>query len=96
MDEHLKQWWAAYIMGAIVTGMGILYKRWGAQQRAIRALLRNQIIESYNKCERDNCCPIYRLEAVEDMYAQYHALGGNGAITELVERIKDMPTKPKC
>ncbi len=92
MAEHIKQWWVAYLMGALATGVGLLFKQWGAQRRALRALLRNQIIDAYNKCERDGCCPIYRLEAIEDMYAQYHALGGNGAITELVDRIKDMPT----
>lgn len=35
------------------------------------------------------------MENVEAMYKQYHALGGNGTITELVERLKEMPTEPR-
>ena len=61
----------------------------------VQALLRDRIIQAYNHYIEKGYCPIYALENVEEMYRQYHALGGNGAITELVERVKELPTQPK-
>ena len=60
-----------------------------------RPLLRDRIIQAYNHYTEKGYCPIYGLENVEEMYRQYHALGGNGTITELVERVKELPTQPK-
>lgn len=61
----------------------------------VQALLRDRIIQAYNHYTEKGYCPIYGLENVEEMYRQYHALGGNGTITELVERVKELPTQPK-
>ena len=100
MGDFIKQWWVECALGVAVGAMGAFYKRQSSQNAAVRAgvraLLRDRIIHAYNQCEAEQCCPIYRLESIEDMYQQYHALGGNGAVTELIERVKDFPTKPKC
>ena len=63
--------------------------------RGVQALLRDRIIQAYNHYTDKGYCPIYGLENVESMYRQYHALGGNGAITELVDRLKELPTERK-
>ena len=90
--------WLFTLLGALV---GHLYskitdmrKRTTAIEDGIRALLRNDIIKSYNKCQEKGYCPIYEMENIEEMYKQYHELGGNGTITELVERIREFPTQP--
>lgn len=38
-------------------------------------------------------CPIYALENINALYAQYHALGGNGIVTEIIEKLKSLPTE---
>jgi len=36
--------------------------------------------------------PIYARENIEQLYAQYTNLGGNGTITELMNKLRAMPT----
>ncbi len=40
-------------------------------------------------------CPIYALENINTLYKQYHALGGNETVTELVEKLKYLPTEKR-
>ena len=58
----------------------------------VRALLRNEIIGSYNHYMNKEYIPIYALENVSEMYQAYHRLGGNGTITKLVEELKKLPS----
>jgi hypothetical protein len=59
----------------------------------IQALLRDRIIQSYNHYMDKGICPIYALENINALYTQYHALGGNGTITEIVKKLKNLPTE---
>lgn len=93
--------WVAWLFALLGALVGRLYskitdmrKRTTAIEDGIRALLRNNIIKAYNKCQEKGYCPIYEMENIEEMYKQYHELGGNGTITELVERIREFPTQP--
>lgn len=93
--------WTAWLFALLGALVGRLYtkvidmrKRTTAIEDGIRALLRNDIIKTYNKCQEKGFCPIYEMENIEEMYKQYHELDGNGTITELVERIRDFPTQP--
>lgn len=87
-----------------MAGFGIGYQRLaeklkenGQRQQAvelgIQALLRDRIIRAYNHYMEKGYCPIYAMENIQEMYQQYHALGGNGAITGLIEKIREMPTE---
>lgn len=62
-----------------------------ARDKAIRSLLRTQIITIYHNAEKKGFLPIYNLENIDDMYTAYKALGGNGAITELYNQVKTYP-----
>ena len=66
-----------------------------AVKLGIQALLRDRIIQTYNHYSAKGYCPIYGLENAESMYLQYHALGGNGAITKLLEALRELPTESK-
>lgn len=35
--------------------------------------------------------PISTRDAVMDMYAQYHTLGGNGTVAHLMKALEDLP-----
>lgn len=102
MLEWLFQYWVEALFGGLIALLGLGYrqlakqgKRWGAVGGGVQALLRDRIIQAYNHYTDKGFCPIYAMENVEAMYKQYHALGGNGTITELVERLKEMPTEPR-
>lgn len=60
----------------------------------VQALLRDRIIGRYNHYMDQKHIPIYGMENVLDMYEAYHALGGNGTITKLVEALRELPTEP--
>nr|DAH52991.1 MAG TPA: hypothetical protein [Caudoviricetes sp.] len=62
-----------------------------AHDQAIRSLLRTEIISIYHKAEEKGFLPIYNLENIDDMYKAYKTLGGNGAITELYNQVKNYP-----
>lgn len=65
--------------------------REAARDKAIRSLLRTEIITICNKAEEKGYLPIYNLENVNDMYKAYKELGGNGAITDLYTQVKGYP-----
>lgn len=95
----IQQYWIEVLFGAIATGLVTGFRMMSVQFKAIKAgmqaMLRNQIIGQYNKYTDKGHIPIYGLENVEAMYVQYHALGGNGTITRLVEELRELPTKGK-
>lgn len=94
--------WVGWLFATLSGILGILLKRlWNmiksdrAENEAVRegmqALLRDRIIESYNKYSEKGYCPIYAKENVKHMYEPYHALGGNDVATELVDKLMKMP-----
>lgn len=64
-----------------------------AIMQGTRALLRSQILSMYNHYYEDKeYFPIYARENVEELYHYYSLLGGNGTITQLVEKMRELPT----
>lgn len=57
----------------------------------VQSLLRESIVNSYNKYSEKGCCPIYAKESTKKLYAAYHGLGGNDVATELYNKILRMP-----
>lgn len=61
-------------------------------KNGVKALLRDAIIQQYNKYEERGFVPIYARESMEQMYKEYKNLGGNGAIENLVAKLHRLPT----
>lgn len=97
--EVLQQHWVTIL--TLLIECGVLkyiynflkeYKaRDAARDNAIRSLLRTEIISICHHTEEKGFLPIYNLENLNDMYKAYQALGGNGAISELYNHIKNYP-----
>ena len=89
--------WAIPALCVGVTG-------WMARQRqsdkalrlGVQALLRDRLYWAHDHYNVRGELPIYARENVSNMYAQYHALGGNGAMTELVRELESLPTSKKA
>ena len=101
MGEFILKNWVEALFGVIAAALSVCYrkllsrvKKQDAVGMGVQALLRDRIIQAYNHYMNKGYCPIYGLENVEEMYKQYHALGGNGTITELCERLKELPSEP--
>ena len=95
METFIAEYWIEAVFGLILSGLGIgvryLYKQSKAIKMGLQAMLRDRIIQAYNHYTEKEYCPIYGMENVEALYKQYHALGGNGTVTELIERMKELP-----
>ena len=97
MKDFIVKYWLEVIFGGIVAALSVGYKKLSARQKrqglienAMQALLRDRIIETYTHYREKSKCPIYALENVHALYDNYHALGGNGTVTKLVEELEDM------
>ena len=93
MADFIAQYWIAAAFGIISTGVGIAFRKIFAIRHGVQALLRDRIVQAYFYYMDRKYCPLYALETIQALYDQYHALGGNGAITKLVEDVKKLPAK---
>ena len=104
MKEFILKYWLQVLFGLAVSGIGVAYKTLSKRihkqlydQKALKdgtqALLRNQIIKEYDKYTSKGSIPIYGMENVNAMYSAYHALGGNGTITKILEELKELPSR---
>ena len=62
----------------------------------LQSLLRAEIIRSHEKYMDKEYCPVYAREALTRVYESYHALGGNGTMTELYKLVMALPTDKEC
>ena len=56
---------------------------------AMVALLRDRFYQGYKAYITQGYFPISDREVIQDIYDQYHALGGNGVITHLMEELDE-------
>lgn len=61
----------------------------------VQALLRDRLIDQYNKYNDKGYAPIYVKENFENMWKQYHNLGVNGVMDELHDTFMKLPTERK-
>lgn len=84
------------IAGAVISYIFALYRAKKRENDALRAgvqaLLRDRIIQAYNHyvCEK-GWVPIYAKESIDACYKSYEALGDNGVIDSLMERLNELP-----
>lgn len=103
MLETLRSYWS--IISTIITvvavpAIGYLYKKYKqADQRqkavelGVQALLRDRIVQAYYHYTERDWITLHGLENVNAMYKEYHALGGNGTVTTLVETLRDLEVR---
>lgn len=102
MWEFLVKYWLEVLFGCITTGVGIALRRISkklekerirskAIEDGVRDVLRLQILDNYEKCKQAGKISVSRKDAIDSAYNSYHALGGNGTITQVHSEIMEMP-----
>lgn len=102
MQEWIAKYWLEALFGLLITLLGIGYKHLSAKVRqtkeendairnGLRSLLKRQIIEDCESSLKLGFCPMTKKETISDMYRSYHALGGNGTVTDLVGQMMRLP-----
>lgn len=65
-----------------------------ALKNGIQALLRAELIKSWEKWSERGYAPIYARENFENCWVQYHALGVNGVMDNIHDKFLLLPTTP--
>ena len=61
----------------------------------VQALLRAEMINSYNKHSDLGYAPLYARENFENCWRQYHSLGANGVMDDIRDRFMMLPIEKK-
>lgn len=96
--------WVQWLFAALIAVLSWLYKGMAERLKAeqtkneaiafgVQSLLRESIVDNYNKYSDKGYCPIYAKESIKKVYAAYHGLGGNDVATELYDKLLKMDTE---
>ena len=102
MWEWLIKYWLEVLFGGVLTVLGIIAKnlnkklkkeqeRNQAIENGVRDMLRLTILDNYERCKAQGVISVARKESVDSAYKSYHALGGNGVISQVHKEIMEMP-----
>lgn len=58
----------------------------------MQALLRSQMISSYDKWTGRGFAPIWAKDNFQNCWKQYHSLGANGVMDGIHDEFMDLPT----
>lgn len=100
---YIAAHWVEWLFTACLTILGFAWRSVTKRQKAaqeksdaiadgVQCLLRESIVQNYNRYSDKGYCPIYAKESIKTVYHAYHALGGNDVATDLYEKILDMST----
>ena len=102
MLEFIMKYWLECLFGLIVTGLTAGVTRINkklkeekvrnqAIENGVRDILRMQILDTYERCKVAGTITVSRKDAIDSAYNSYHALGGNGTITQVHNELMGMP-----
>ena len=102
MWDFIAKYWLEVVFGLIVTaltaGVTKLNKRQKEEkernqaiENGVRDILRMQILDTYERCKAAGTISVSRKDAIDSAYNSYHALGGNGTITQVHNELMGMP-----
>lgn len=98
IQAHWVQWLFAVISAALAFAYRNIAKRLQEEQKknkaiadGVQSLLRESIVENYNRYSDKGYCPIYAKESIKRVYTAYENLGGNDVAHELYQKILRMP-----
>ena len=94
--------WLEWLFTAVLAALSFLFKSLRDQLKeeqrkneaiadGVQSLLRESIVNSYNRYTDKGFCPIYAKESVKKVYKAYHNLGGNDVASELYTKLLKMP-----
>lgn len=94
--------WLEWLFTVVLAALSWLFKLMRDQLRqeqernkaiaeGVQSLLRESIVNAYNRYSDRGYCPIYAKESVKRVYKAYHGLGGNDVATELYSKLLKMP-----
>ena len=62
-----------------------------AVRDGLRAILRDRLLQDFRRCSLQGYADSDERQNFENMYVQYHALGGNGVMDDIRRKFFDLP-----
>lgn len=102
MPEWVTKYWLEWLFGVAIAILTALWRSVSAKlkqqqvendalRNGMRSLLRSQIEGDCERALRDGYCGTRLRDSINDLYSSYHALGGNGTVTGIVEQVMHLP-----
>lgn len=102
MWDFVVKYWVEFVFGLVAAGLIAGYKRLATKvqsnketEKAIadgmKYLLMFKLREEGEKYLTESRCSIEQKHEFEKVYNAYHALGGNGTITALKDKVLQLP-----
>ena len=99
MIEEIGSYILNFLLGIIVTAVWNktrnIAKKTDAIVNAVKNLLRQSIIEIYNRCMALQYIPISERDFLYSLVESYHRLEDDKVVDQLVEIISKLPTEKK-
>lgn len=103
---YILSHWVEWLFAACLALLTLAYKSVAARLKqehdkneaiaeGVQCLLRESIVNNYNKYSERGFCPIYVKDSLKRVYHAYSDLGGNDVATGLYNTLLDMPTEKK-
>ena len=64
-----------------------------AVKDGLRAILRDRLLQAFQSCHRQGFADSDDRQNFENMYIQYHSLGGNGVMDDIRQKFFDLPLR---
>lgn len=107
MQEFIIRYWIEFLFSGLITVLSYSmmkisqqFKKEVKDQKSIKigiqAILRDRLIQSYNKHTREGFCSIHDRDNMTNMYEQYHGLGENGVMDGLYDEVMSLPVRDDC
>ena len=101
MWDFIAKYWLEFVFGLIVAALSAGYAKISkrlkeekvrntAIESGVRDILRMQILDTYDRCKAAGSISVSRKDAIDSAYTSYHALGGNGTITQVHNELMAM------
>ena len=85
--EFLKSYWVLITFFVVEIGALLMFAYYVVD--AVKCLLRNDILNIYDRCKDNKKITKYQLQSVHLSYSIYKKLKGNSFIDEIMAEIKD-------
>ena len=95
MMDFILKYWLELLLTGFVTSVVYIFKQYMGLKNGMKSLLRNEIVRIYEKYIQLGCCPSYMKENLNEIYFNYHKLGGNGMATAMVDELYKLPNEIK-
>ena len=106
LGEFLAKYWLETLFAGVLAALSWIARnlskklkkeqeRNEAIENGVRDMLRLTILDNYERCKQAGYISVSRKDALDSAYKSYHALGGNGTITQVHTEIMNMPILTK-